>query len=107
MMFKLVNMQMNLNGPWGARPSMKAYELTKDQQAFIQRMRQPFAIFQFLDKSVVAFAVSDGFCELFGFEDHAQACSEMNLHMLKNVHPDDTPGLMNTILRFGTEGGRL
>ena len=50
---------------------MKEYQFTKDQLSLIERMRQPFAVYQFLDKRVVTLALSDGFCELFGYDDRA------------------------------------
>lgn len=70
-------------------------------------MRQPFAVCQFLDKGVATLAVSDGFCELFGYKDREQAYFDMNQNMFKNVHPEDTARYTNAILRFGTEGERL
>ena len=86
---------------------MEIIEFTKDQRAFIERMRLPFALCQFLDKGVVTLAVSDGFCELFGYKDREQAYSDMNQNMFKNVHPEDTAGFTNAVIRFGTQGGRL
>lgn len=70
-------------------------------------MRLPFAVCQFLKEGVTILAVSDGFCELFGYKDREQAYSDMNLNMFKNIHHDDTARFTNAILRFGTEGGRL
>ena len=86
---------------------MKRHEFSRDQLSFIEGMRLPFAVCQFLDKSVVTLAVSDGFCELFGYKDREQAYADMNQNMFKDVHPDDTAGFVNAVLRFGTEGGRL
>jgi hypothetical protein len=60
-----------------------------------------------MGKEVTTLAVSDGFCELFGYKDHNRACSDMNLNMYKNTHPDDTARVTNAILRFGPEDGRL
>ncbi|MBO4426203.1 MAG: EAL domain-containing protein, partial [Clostridiales bacterium] len=70
-------------------------------------MRQPFAVCQFLEKGVVTLVVSDGFCELFGYDDRTQAYSDMNQNMFRDIHPDDTALFTNAILSFGTEGGRL
>ena len=86
---------------------MEQYELSKEQRRFIEGMRQPFAVCQFLDRGVVTLAVSDGFCGLFGFQDREQAFAEMNMNMLKDTHPDDTARFVNAAMRFGTEGGRL
>ena len=86
---------------------MSRYELSKEQRQFIERMRQPFVICQFLDKRVETLAVSDGFCELFGYKDRAEAYLGMNQRMFKDTHPDDAVKFSNAILRFAAEGGRL
>lgn len=86
---------------------MKRYELSQEQKTFIEGMRQPFAVCQYLDKGLETLAVSDGLCELFGYEDRKQAYANMNQNMFKSVHPDDTAMFTNAIVRFGTEGGRL
>ncbi len=86
---------------------MKNYQLSEEQRLFIERMRQPFAVCQFLSEGVTTLAVSDGLCELFGIKNRAQAYSEMNQNMLKNIHPDDMAMFTNAVLRFSTEGGRL
>ena len=86
---------------------MKQYELSKEQRLFVEQMRQPFAVCQFLDQGVVILAVSDGFCKLFGFQDRAQAYSDTNRNMFKDTHPDDTAKFVNAAMHFGTEDGRL
>ena len=86
---------------------MKKYEFTDEQRAFIEQMRQPFAVCQFLEKGVVTLAVSDGFCRLFDYTDRAQAYSDMDRNMLKSIHPDDTARFANAVLRFGSENRRL
>ena len=86
---------------------MKKYEFTKEQRAFIEGMRIPFAVSQFLEKGVATLVVSNGFCEMFGYKDREQAYSDMNQNMFKDIHPDDTARFTHAILRFGAEGGRL
>ena len=81
--------------------------ISKDQKRFIEEMRAPFAVCQFLDKGVVTHAVSDGFCELFGYSDRAKAYSDMNRNMFKDVHPDDAAHFTNALLRFAAERGKL
>ena len=73
----------------------------------IEGLRQPFAVCQFMEKGVVTLAVSDGFCEMFGYEDRSQAYSDMNQNMFKDIHPDDTARFTNALLSFGIEGGKL
>ncbi len=83
------------------------YEIKKDQRMLIEGMRLPFVICQFLQKGVVTLAVSDGFCELFGYKDRAQAFSDMDRNMFKDIHPEDTARFTNSVLRFVAEGGKL
>ncbi|MBR5109705.1 MAG: EAL domain-containing protein [Clostridia bacterium] len=52
-------------------------------------------------------AVSDGFCQMFGYQDRIQAYADMNQNMFKDIHPDDTARFTNALLRFGSESGRL
>ena len=65
---------------------MGKYEFTKDQQACMERMKHPVAVYQFLNKKVVTLVLSDGFCELFGYEDRAKAYYDMDHDMYKEVH---------------------
>lgn len=60
-----------------------------------------------MEKGVDTLAVSDGFCELFGYGDHAQAYARMDQKMFSSIHPDDAPGFTNALLRFGLDSERL
>ncbi|MBR0368486.1 MAG: EAL domain-containing protein [Clostridia bacterium] len=86
---------------------MKRYEFTKDQLKFIETMRQPFVVCQLMDRRVIALAVSDGFCRLFGYQNRTQAYADMNQNMYKDVHPDDAARFTSALLQFVTEGGSL
>ena len=52
---------------------MERYRFTEQLQAAYESMQVPFAIYQFINKRVATLVLSDGFCELFGYEDKAQA----------------------------------
>ena len=82
----------------------KEHDITKEQRLFVEEMRLPFVGSQIMDKSVRPIAVSDGFCQLFGYKDREQAYSDMNQNMFKDIHPDDTARFTNALLRFGSEG---
>jgi len=84
---------------------MKKYEFTAEQKALMESMRVPFAVYQFLDKRVVTLALSDGFCELFGYSDRKQAYYDMDHNMYKDDHPDDAARIADAAFRFATEGG--
>lgn len=85
---------------------MERYQLPQQEQTSLERLRQPFAIYQFVDKRVVTLVLSDGFCQLFGYTDRAQAYDDMDNDMYKDTHPDDVARIANAAYRFATEGGR-
>ena len=84
----------------------KKYTLPPDALAVISGMRVPFAVYQFLNRRVVTIALSQGFCDLFGYSDPARARYDMDHNMYKDTHPDDAARIANEALRFATEGGR-
>ena len=47
--------------------------MTEQERAFYEGLRQPFAVYQFVDNRVATLAVSEGFCALFGFADPEEA----------------------------------
>lgn len=85
---------------------MKRYRFTEQLQTAYESMQVPFAIYQFINKQVVTLALSDGFCELFGYEDKAQAYYDMDHDMYKDTHPDDMARIADAAFRFATEGGK-
>ena len=85
---------------------MERYKLPRQEITALERLRQPFAIYQFVDRRVVTLLLSDGFCKLFGYEDRAQAYFDMDNNMYKDTHPDDAARIANAALRFATDGGR-
>ncbi len=85
---------------------MERYEFTQEQQFFLEGLKQPYAVYQFVDKKVVTLALSDGFCKLFGYDkDRVQAYYDMDHDMYKEVHPDDAARVANEAVRFATKGG--
>ena len=60
---------------------MERYEFTRERQSFIEGLKQPFAVYQFLNKTLVTLALSEGFCRLFGYEDRAKAYYDMDHDM--------------------------
>lgn len=82
------------------------HEFTREQQAFIEGLKQPYAVYQFLNRKVVTLALSDGFCRLFGYEDRVQAYYDMDHDMYKETHPDDVARIANAAIQFATGGGK-
>lgn len=85
---------------------MKRYVFTEEKRSALESLRQPFAIYQFIDKRVVTILLSDGFCDLFGYRDRASAVYEMDNDMYKDDHPDDVARIASDAVRFATEGGK-
>ena len=52
---------------------MERYHFSKQEQEILEALHQLFAIYQFVNKRVVTLVLSDGFCELFGYDKRAQA----------------------------------
>ena len=86
---------------------MKEYVISKELKTFIEKMKKPFVLSQQTNKGPVAIAVSNGFCEMFGYTDRERINSDINHNMFKNVHPQDTARISNEILRFSAEGSEL
>lgn len=85
---------------------MERYVFTPEKRSALESLRQPFAVFQFLDKRVVTILLSDGFCELFGYSDRTEAVYDMDYDMYKDTHPDDSARIANAAIRFALNGGR-
>jgi len=91
----------------GGKPTKRArrYVFTAEERSVLESLRQPFAVYQFIDKRVVTLLLSDGFCDLFGYVDRAKAVRDMDDDMYGDVHPDDVARIANAAVRFATEGG--
>ena len=90
-----------------SKRKVTVYELSEEQRSFVEGMRQPFAVCQFSKKGASVLAVSAGFLELFGYKDHADACSDVNQNMFRDIHPNDRAKFENSFQNFGREGGKL
>ena len=69
-------------------------------QEILERITIPFAIYQYIDKRVVTIAVSQGFCEQFGFQSLEDAYHVMNTDMYRATHPDDKTRVADAAYRF-------
>ena len=83
---------------------MEKYQFTSTELELIERSPVPFAIYQFLDKRVVTLALTQGFCDLFGYE-RQEAYYLMDNDMYCDTHPDDVSRIADAAFRFATEGG--
>ena len=85
---------------------MDKYTYSEAEQALLEGMSAPLAVYQFIDRRVVTLALSDGFCELFGYTDRAEAYHDMDYNMYRDTHPDDAARIADAAFRFATEGGK-
>ena len=82
---------------------MEKYEFSSEERETLEQLTVPLAIYQYIDKRVVALVLSDGFCELFGYKDRDRAYREMNHDMYRYTHPDDTARVSESARRFAEE----
>ena len=85
---------------------MKRYSFSEDRQKTYEEMAVPFAVYQFLHNRVVTIALSQGFMDMFGYEDRAQAYHDMDHDMYTATHPDDVARIEEAAVRFASEGGK-
>lgn len=80
---------------------MKKYCFDASAKALLESMPTPLAVYQFVDKRVVALALSVGFCRLFGY-DLEEAYYLMDHGMYRDTHPDYKARIANAAFRFAT-----
>ena len=85
---------------------MEKYQFDSETKAALEKLRVPLAVYQFIDKRVVTILLSDGFCELFGFDNKDDAYYVMDHDMYRATHPEDRARAADAAYRFATEGGR-
>ncbi len=85
---------------------MARYRFSDAEFSLMESSRIPFAIYQFIDKRVVTLVLTQGFCDLFGFDDRAEAYHLMDNDMYRDAWPDDVGRISEEALRFATDGGR-
>ncbi|MBO4845141.1 MAG: EAL domain-containing protein [Lachnospiraceae bacterium] len=85
---------------------MERYEFNKESRELLESSVIPFAIYQFIDKRVVALIISDGFCKLFHFKDKSQAYNAMDNNMYHTTYPSDIARISEAAYRFASVGGK-
>ena len=69
-------------------------------QEILEGLTVPFAIYQYIDKRVVTVALSQGFCDEFGFKKLEDAYRAMDTDMYHGTHPDDKTRVAEAAYRF-------
>ena len=84
--------------------TMERYRFSEHDQSLLESIQTPFAIYQLIDKRVVTLVLSDGFCNLFGYEDRSKAYIDRDREMYADIHPDDTARIADAAYRFANDG---
>ena len=84
---------------------MGKYQFDPAVRSSLENAPVPLAVYQFIDRRVVTLILSQGFLDLFGFEDRAEAYYVMDHDMYRSTHPDDMGRIADAAFRFATEGG--
>ncbi len=79
---------------------MDKYKFSEIEFSLMEKLKIPFAVYQFIDKRVVTLVLSEGFCNLFGYEDKSKAYYDMDNNMYVNVHPDDVARIADEAVIF-------
>ena len=82
---------------------MKKHQFDKQILKSMEESCLPFAVFQFLNNRITPVVLSAGFCELFGFDDRAEAYRVMEYDTYRDTHPDDIARVAEAGLRFARE----
>ena len=69
-------------------------------QEILERLTIPCAVYQYIDKRVVTIALSQGFCDEFGFKKMEDAYRVMDNDMYRAAHPDDKTRVADAAYRF-------
>jgi len=85
---------------------MEKYVFSAVNRSVLEKLKQPFAVYQFVDKRVVTLLLSDGFLELFGYDKREKALYDMDNDMYKDTHPDDVARIANAALEFAAGEGK-
>jgi len=69
-------------------------------QEILEHLDIPLAIYQYIDKRIVTVAISQGFCDAFGFKKLEDAYHAMDNDMYRATHPDDKTRVADAAYRF-------
>lgn len=76
------------------------FSFDRRTQEILEHITIPFAIYQYIDKRVVTIALSQGFCDEFGFKKLEDAYFAMDNDMYRATHPDDKTRVADAAYRF-------
>ena len=74
---------------------MEKYQFDSSTKSVLDKLRVPLGVYQFIDKRIVTVLLSDGFCDLFGFDNKDDAYYIMEHDMWRSTHPEDKARVAN------------
>lgn len=85
---------------------MEIFRFKEEVQTAYERLQHPIGIFQDVDGQIVPIVLSDGFCEMFGYENQARAYYAISKDPFTDIHPNDLIRIKNEAYRFLKMGGK-
>ncbi len=82
---------------------MGKYEYNPIEFSMMEKSLIPFAVYQYIDKRVVTIVLSEGFLDLFGYEDREEAYGLMDNDMYMYTHPDDVARVTEAAIHFAED----
>ena len=82
---------------------MEKYDYNPIERSMLEKTSVPFAVFQYLNKRPYTILLSQGFLDLFGYEDRGKLRELLDNDMYRDVHPDDATRVLNEALKFSEE----
>ena len=85
---------------------MKKYRFQDRERTVLENLKTPLAVYQRIDGNIVTVVLSDGFCELFGYDDRDNAYADMDADVYSCIHSDDVARISESANRFIAEGDK-
>ena len=79
---------------------MEKYQYDPVRLEQLERSIVPMAVYQFIDRRVVTLALSQGFLDLFGYDNRQEAYDIMDHDMYRDAHPDDVARIADAAVAF-------
>ena len=75
-------------------------EIPEEARSALEESPLPAAVYRFGNHTMEVLAVSEGFCELFGYPGREEAVSVLDNDLYRDIHPDDRERLSGARFRF-------
>lgn len=82
---------------------MGKYQFGSSEYDLIRNSSVPLAVYQYIDGHVHTNAVSQGFLDLFGFDELEDALYYLDRDLFRDTHPDDLARVSEAAYRFAAE----